>query len=155
MAINLLKREGWGGTFDVSVSNDDRAFHTYVVGKTGVGKSTFLKQLLIQEIQNGAGVGLIDPHGDLATELLEHIPRTRFQDVVYFNPADPTHSAPLNILKASPRPDLVASSVVGALRNISSDRFVTGSALNTSLTTARFSSPICQKVSSGKKKAAS
>jgi hypothetical protein len=118
MAINLLKREGWGGTFDVSVSNDDRAFHTYVIGKTGVGKSTFLKQLLTQEIQNGAGVGLIDPHGDLATELLEHIPRTRFQDVVYFNPADPTHSAPLNILKASPRPDLVASSVVGALRNI-------------------------------------
>lgn len=118
MAINLLKRDGWGGTFDVPVTSEDRAFHTYVVGKTGVGKSTFLKHLLIQEIANGSGVGLIDPHGDLATELLELIPQHRFQDVVYFNPADTTRSAPLNILKASPRPDLVASSVVGSLRNI-------------------------------------
>jgi hypothetical protein len=121
MAINLLKRDGWGGTFDVSVTTEDRAFHTYVVGKTGVGKSTFLKHLLFQEILGGSGVGLIDPHGDLANELLDLIPRSRFQDVIYFNPADSSRSAPLNVLKASRRPDLVASSVVGSLRNIWTD----------------------------------
>jgi hypothetical protein len=119
--IYICEREIWGGVQSVGLSESDRCSHTYVVGKTGVGKSTLLRNLLVQEIELGRGVGLIDPHGDLAAEILEHIPARRVDDVVYFNPADVNYPCSVNVLRTGQPPDLVASSVVGALKNIWKD----------------------------------
>jgi len=98
----------------------DRRHHVYVVGKTGAGKTTLLRNLLVQDIEAGHGVGLIDPHGDLATELLDLVPRRRTEDVVYFHPADLEHPVGWNLLANVPpdRRHLVASSVVSAMKNL-------------------------------------
>ncbi len=66
----------------------DRRRHLYIVGKTGAGKSKLLELLLISDIQQGHGCCLLDPHGDLAEELLKYVPKERIKDVVYVNPAD-------------------------------------------------------------------
>lgn len=74
--------------FKFGIKRIDRRRHLYVVGKTGSGKSRLLQLLLISDIQQGKGCCLIDPHGDLADELLKYIPKERIKDVVYINPAD-------------------------------------------------------------------
>jgi DNA helicase HerA-like ATPase len=61
----------------VLLAPEDRAQHLYIVGKTGLGKSTLLRNLIIQDLYAGRGVGLLDPHGDLAREVLDAIPRGR------------------------------------------------------------------------------
>ena len=66
----------------------DRTKHMYVIGKTGTGKSTFLENMLVQDIQNGNGLAFIDPHGELADKILDYIPEWRVNDVIYLNPAD-------------------------------------------------------------------
>src|ERR1700683_2089542 len=66
----------------------DRGKHIYVIGKTGMGKSTMLENLAIQDIQNGEGLAFIDPHGGTADKLLDYIPKSRINDVVYFAPFD-------------------------------------------------------------------
>src|SRR4051812_33737819 len=101
----------------------DRRQHMYLVGKSGTGKSTLLKNLIIQDLQHGHGVGVIDPHGDLVESLLVHIPPQRTGEVVYFNPADHEFPIGFNILEAvSPtlRP-LVASHVIAVFKNIWAD----------------------------------
>src|SRR5688572_24682153 len=67
---------------------DDRRRHVYIIGKTGVGKTTLMQNMLIQDVQNGKGIALVDPHGDVAEAILDAIPPHRINDVVYFNPAD-------------------------------------------------------------------
>jgi DNA helicase HerA-like ATPase len=69
----------------------DRARHVYVIGKTGMGKSTLLENMAVQDIQSGKGVAIVDPHGDLAEELLEYIPEERKKDLIYLNPDDLDH----------------------------------------------------------------
>src|ERR1017187_10474390 len=81
-------RNQWGQEVALSLSPADRRHHLYAIGKSGTGKTTLLRNLILQDICAGNGVGVIDPHGDLATELLDLIPRHRIEDVVYFNPAD-------------------------------------------------------------------
>src|SRR5262245_11422477 len=116
--IKICERHVWGGLQPVELSKADRCCHTYVIGKTGAGKTTLLRNLLVQEIELNRGVGLIDPHGDLANELLDHIPPRRTDDVVVFNPADVNHPCGLNVLRVGQPADLVASSVVSAMKNI-------------------------------------
>ncbi len=77
----------------------DRRRHLYLVGKTGSGKSKLLELLLISDIVSGAGCGLLDPHGDLAEELLKFVPRERMKDVVYINPADRDYPIGFNPLE--------------------------------------------------------
>ena len=72
------------------IKREDRFAHVYVIGKTGTGKSTLLETLIRQDIEQGSGVAVIDPHGDLCEELLNFIPETRVQDTIYFNAADRT-----------------------------------------------------------------
>ena len=72
----------------VPVFNDQRFSHSWVIGKTGVGKSTALVRWAIDDIAAGDGVAFFDPHGDTAEELLRRMPRHRLEDVVYFNPAE-------------------------------------------------------------------
>ncbi len=70
------------------IKPEDRTKHMYIIGKTGTGKSTFLENLIVQDIQNGNGLAFIDPHGSSADALLDHIPEWRLNDVIYFNPSD-------------------------------------------------------------------
>jgi len=79
----------------------DRRQHLYLIGKTGTGKSTLLRNLIVQDILAGRAVGLIDPHGDLVEAVLEAIPSWRTNDVVYFNPTDGEHPMGLNILECT------------------------------------------------------
>jgi DNA helicase HerA-like ATPase len=86
--ILIGKREGWGESQPFGISAADQRQHIYIIGKTGSGKTTLLRNLILQHIALGHGVGLIDPHGDLAEELLNHIPPKRADHLVYFNPGD-------------------------------------------------------------------
>src|SRR3989339_149395 len=81
------------------IKTDDRRKHMYMIGKTGMGKSTTLENLIISDIRNGHGVGIIDPHGDLAEKILDYIPPSRINDVIYFNPADLDFPIAFNILE--------------------------------------------------------
>lgn len=98
----------------------DRGSHVYVIGRTGTGKSTLLKNLQVQDIEAGEGFSLIDPHGDLSRELLDLIPSHRTRDVIYFDPSDQEFPIGLNLLDAKhgERPDLVTSALVSSFKSI-------------------------------------
>jgi hypothetical protein len=120
-AITILgNREVWGGRQPFGILRADRRQHFYVIGKSGAGKTTLLRNLILQDIEAGHGVGVIDPHGDLAAEILDCIPPRRVNDVVYFNPADIEHPIAFNLF-GSVHPlnrHLVASGVVGIFKSI-------------------------------------
>jgi CxxC-x17-CxxC domain-containing protein len=102
------------------VKRTDRRQHTYVIGKTGTGKSAMLGNMIIQDIANGEGVCVVDPHGELVEDLLTKIPEERIDDVIYFNPADTEHHIGFNILEL-PDPKykhLVASGLMGIFTKI-------------------------------------
>jgi DNA helicase HerA-like ATPase len=104
----------------VLMAPEDRAKHLYVIGKTGLGKSTLLRNLILQDLYAGRGVGLLDPHGDLAREILDAIPTERTNEVLYFNPGDLARPMGLNLLPKVPRDQehLVVSGVLSAFRGI-------------------------------------
>lgn len=102
------------------VYNERRTAHTWVLGKSGVGKSTALVRWAIDDITAGDGVVFFDPHGDAAEEILHHIPPHRRGDVLFYNPADREFPIGFNILDSVP-PDhrpFIASSVVDAFKSI-------------------------------------
>ena len=70
------------------IKRKDRRQHVYVLGKSGTGKSVLMFNMIIQNIQNGEGVCMVDPHGENVEAVLSAIPPNRIKDVVYFNPAD-------------------------------------------------------------------
>lgn len=80
------------------IKAEDRLGHIYCIGKTGSGKSTLLLNMALADIAEGKGVGVIDPHGDLAEELLSHIPKERITDVLYFNAGDTEYPVAFNPL---------------------------------------------------------
>ena len=104
----------------VGLSVPDARHHTYVIGKTGSGKSTLLRNLVLQHLHQGHGVALIDPHGDLVEDLLDHFPPSRADDLVYFNPSDLEFPLGLNPLFNVPRDRraLVTDGLVGAFKSI-------------------------------------
>ncbi len=77
----------------------DRLKHVYVIGKTGMGKSTLLENMAIQDIQNGNGMAFIDPHGGTAEKLLEYVPESRIKDVLYFAPFDMEYPISFNVME--------------------------------------------------------
>lgn len=81
------------------IKSSDRSKHVYVIGKTGMGKSTLLENMAIQDIQNGEGVVFIDPHGGTAEKLLDYVPKERINDVVYFAPFDMDYPVSFNIME--------------------------------------------------------
>jgi hypothetical protein len=85
----------------VFIDFEDRRRHTYIIGKTGVGKSELLKEMIKQDIRAGHGVCVIDPHGDLIDDTLRYIPAERAEDVIYFDPADTERPMGLNLLEAN------------------------------------------------------
>ncbi|MEK7074745.1 MAG: type IV secretory system conjugative DNA transfer family protein, partial [Patescibacteria group bacterium] len=95
MGYNMFR----GQKSDIRMQDEDRRRHLYIIGQTGTGKSVFLKNLIIQDIQAGKGVCVIDPHGDMVDDLLAFVPRQRAQDVIYFNPGDIERPLGLNMLE--------------------------------------------------------
>ncbi|MBP9760176.1 MAG: type IV secretion system DNA-binding domain-containing protein [Candidatus Pacebacteria bacterium] len=81
------------------IKQDDRSKHTYVIGKSGMGKSTLLENMAVQDIQNGEGICFIDPHGGTAEKLMEYIPEHRVKDVLYFAPFDLQYPVSFNVLE--------------------------------------------------------
>ena len=89
-----------GEIHPVYIKKDDRRRHFYAIGKSGTGKSTILKGMIKQDLKNGHGVCVIDPHGDLVEDTIPHIPRSRADDVILFNPGDLGRPMGLNMLEA-------------------------------------------------------
>ena len=84
----------------IYLSNEDRFRHFYVIGQTGTGKSSILSVMARQDLRNGRGIAVLDPHGDFATGLLDFIPKTRAEDLIFFDPADQSRPMGLNLLEA-------------------------------------------------------
>ncbi len=85
---------------NIYLKTSDRRRHAYIIGMTGTGKSVLLSNLAIQDIRNGKGVCVIDPHGSLVESILPNIPKERIDEVIYFNPADVERPTGLNMLEA-------------------------------------------------------
>lgn len=102
----------------IYMSKDDRRRHLYIIGQTGTGKSTEIKNLVKQDILNGEGLALIDPHGDLAEDVLGYIPEGRYNDVVVVDPADLSNPIGLNMLEYDPRFPEQKTFIVNELMNI-------------------------------------
>jgi len=105
------------------IYSDDRRRHVYIIGKTGVGKTTLMEGMIRQDIARGKGVALVDPHGDVAEGLLNSIPPERINDVIYFNPADVDYPVGFNVLEAvDPQYKyLISSGLIGSLKKIWAD----------------------------------
>lgn len=101
----------------------DRSKHMYVIGKTGMGKSTLLENLAIQDIQNGEGLCYIDPHGSTAEKLLDFVPHNRIKDVIYFAPFDTEVPVGFNVMEdvGYDKRHLVVSGLMGAFKRIWED----------------------------------
>ncbi len=102
---------------------DDRRRHMYLIGKTGMGKSTVLENMIVEDIRAGRGVAVVDPHGDLAEKVIEYIPSDRINDVIYFNPADMKYPFAFNVVEQvdSHLRHLVASGLVGVFQKLWAD----------------------------------
>jgi hypothetical protein len=102
------------------IKMEDRRRHIYVVGKTGVGKSTLLENMAIADIRSGKGIAVIDPHGELAEKLLDFVPEERLDDVIYFDPSDMEHPIAFNPMEqvGNEFRHLVASGIMGVFKKI-------------------------------------
>lgn len=87
----------------VYITDDDRLRHFYTIGQTGTGKSTLLRNMIIQDIVRGNGVCFIDPHGSDVQNVLSHVPKERLADLIYFDPAYTARPMALNMLEYDPR----------------------------------------------------
>lgn len=118
--ITIGERHDWGDPRVFGISTEDERQHVYILGKTGSGKTTLLHNLILQHILRGDGVGLIDPHGDLADGLLECIPPSRANHLCRFCPGDVEFPVGLNLIGDVPRDQrhLVASGAVSSFRSI-------------------------------------
>ncbi len=88
-----------GENIPIRLSDTDRRRHLYIVGQTGTGKSAFIKNMAVEDIRNGKGMAIVDPHGDLADDILSLVPKERIDDIVVFNPGDLNRPLGLNMLE--------------------------------------------------------
>ena len=119
--ITYFARTNFRNTNKVfGIKKKDRRQHTYVIGKSGSGKSALLANMIIQDIAKGEGVCVVDPHGELVESIVDAIPAERVKDVVYFNPADIDFHVGFNVLQLDdPRhKHLVASGLMGIFTKI-------------------------------------
>ncbi len=102
------------------IKNEDRARHVYVIGKTGMGKSTMLENMAVQDIQDGHGLCFIDPHGSTAEKLLDYVPAERVKDVIYFAPFDLENPISFNVMEdvGEDQRHLVVSGLMSAFKKI-------------------------------------
>ncbi len=102
------------------IKQKNRRGHIYVIGKTGTGKSTLMARMMIDDMQQGYGIGVVDPHGDLAETILQHVPKERVNDVIYFNAADFDYPIPFNPLEQVPNQErhLVVSGLLSVFKKM-------------------------------------
>ncbi|MFH1326212.1 MAG: type IV secretion system DNA-binding domain-containing protein [Candidatus Falkowbacteria bacterium] len=105
------------------IKQDDRRRHMYLIGKTGMGKSVLQENMIINDIQAGYGIAVVDPHGDLVEKVVKYIPPHRINDVIYFNPSDIDHPVAFNVVeKVKPEyRHLVASGLIGIFQKLWAD----------------------------------
>src|SRR3989338_5093293 len=105
------------------IRENDRSRHLYVIGKTGMGKSTLLENMAVQDIQNGEGMAFIDPHGKTAELLLNYVPQERIKDVLYFAPFDMEHPISFNVMEdvGYDKRHLVVSGLMSTFKKIWQD----------------------------------
>ena len=101
----------------IFISDEDRRRHMYIIGKTGTGKSQLLEEMIVQDINAGKGVAVVDPHGDLIDGVISRIPPSRAEDVIYFDPSDTERPMGLNMLEATTEEQkhFVVTSIVGLM----------------------------------------
>ena len=128
--VYLGENEYHGETTPIGLTARERERHVYIIGGTGNGKTTMLMYGIIQDIKNGKGVAVIDPHGDLAETILRHIPAERIKDVIYLNPDDLSNPIGVNLLELPEgltgdellrEKDLITESTISVMRKIFSD----------------------------------
>lgn len=102
------------------IKEADRRRHIWSIGKTGTGKSTLIANMAIDDIKKGRGIAIIDPHGDLSETILDYIPASRINDVIYFNPIDRDRPVRLNILevKDPAQRELIVSGIVAIFNKL-------------------------------------
>lgn len=107
------------------IRREDRRLHMYILGRTGMGKTTLLLNMVLNDIYGDEGVCFIDPHGDAVETLLDYIPSSRLRDVIYLNPTDIDHPIPLNVLgEAEPhRKHLLVSGLISVFRKLYSEHW--------------------------------
>ena len=102
------------------IKDIDRRRHLWAIGKTGTGKSTLIANMAIDDMKKGRGVAIIDPHGDLSEIILDYVPASRMNDVIYFNPVDHDRPVRLNVLevKNPAQRELVVSGIVAIFNKL-------------------------------------
>lgn len=128
--VTLGRNIHHGLSTQIGLTELERERHLYIIGGTGNGKTTLLQYQIVQDMQNGKGVAIVDPHGDMAETLLRHVPPERINDVVYFNPDDLEYPIGLNLLELTPglsgnellrEKDIITESVISVFRKIFSE----------------------------------
>lgn len=116
----FAKTDARGREVAFGIKAKDRQRHMYVVGKTGMGKSTLLENMAAQDIMNGEGMAFIDPHGSAAETLLNYVPEHRVKDVVYFAPFDLDHPISFNVMEdvGPDKRHLVVSGLMSTFKKI-------------------------------------
>lgn len=116
----FAKTDARGQAVPFGIKAKDRQRHMYVVGKTGMGKSTLLENMAAQDIKNGEGMAFIDPHGSAAETLLDYVPPHRVDDVVYFAPFDMAHPVSFNVMEdvGPDKRHLVVSGLMSTFKKI-------------------------------------
>lgn len=109
-----------GKAVPFGIKRRDRERHMYIIGKTGMGKSTLLENMAIQDVRNGEGVAFIDPHGSTADRILEYVPEHRIKDVLYFAPFDMENPVAFNVMEdvGYDKRHLVVSGLISAFKKI-------------------------------------
>jgi hypothetical protein len=116
----FAKTDARGQNVTFGIKAKDRQRHVYVIGKTGMGKSTLLENMAVQDIQNGEGLAFIDPHGSAAETLLNYIPENRINDVLYFAPFDTQNPVAFNVMEdvGPDKRHLVVSGLMSVFKKI-------------------------------------
>jgi hypothetical protein len=120
-ALTLGENSHNGQVVTVGLTTTQRLRHTYLIGASGTGKSTLLLNMIVQDLRNGEGFAVLDPHGDLIDWILGHIPDERIQDVLLLDPSDEEYPIGFNILSARSEVEknLLASDLVAVFRRLS------------------------------------
>ncbi len=116
----FARTDARGKNVQFGIKAKDRQRHVYVIGKTGMGKSTLLENMAVQDIENGEGMAFIDPHGSAAETILNYIPEHRIKDVLYFAPFDTEHPVSFNIMEdvGADKRHLVVSGLMSVFKKI-------------------------------------
>lgn len=130
LAVIIGENQHHGIITPIGLTEAERARHLYIIGGTGNGKTTMLLYAIVQDIKNGKGIAVLDPHGDMAETILRHIPEDRIDDVIYMNPDDLSHPIGMNLLELPVgltgddllrEKDIITESVVSVMRKIFSE----------------------------------